>query len=97
MIEEYERLILERINNPGWVTTRGILLDPTGEGAREDHLQVEEAMRNLEERGQVTLWKLILQDHGGELLTAARPGLELDRDLEERGAWATAVRYNPAS
>jgi hypothetical protein len=97
MVEEYEKLILERIDAPGWVTTRGILLDPTGEGAEEDHRQVETAMKNLAEKGRVTLWTLILQDNAGELLTAARPGLELDRDLEQRGAWATAVRYNPES
>lgn len=97
MVEHYEKLILERIDKPGWVTTRGILLDPAGVGAEEDHRQVEEAMKNLAEQGKVTLWRLILQDDAGELLTAARPDLELDRDLEERGAWATAVRYEPES
>lgn len=94
MVEEYKKLIMDRIDSPGWVTTRGILLDPTGAAAEEDHHQVEEAMRNLAREGKVTLWRLILQDNAGELLTAARPGLELDRDLEERGAWATAVRHN---
>lgn len=94
MEKDIERLVLERIANPGWVTTRGILLDPEGKSSREDHKQVEEVMKRLAERGLVTLWTLILQEGKENLLTAARPGIELDKDLEQRGAWATAEPYN---
>jgi len=90
-----EKLILDRIDSPGWVTTRGILLDPEGKSSAEEHRLVEQVMISLAERGQVTLWRLILQDGGENLLAAARPGLELDKDLEKRGAWARAEPHHP--
>lgn len=90
-----EELIMERITHPGWVTTRGILLDPTGNTAKEEHRLVETVMESLAERGLVTLWRLIVLDGAEELVAAARPGLQLDKDLEERGAWARAEPYPP--
>jgi len=93
MDKNLEELIIERIDRPGWVTTRGILLDPSGRLSDEEHEKVKEAMKSLAGRGVVTLWRLIIQDDGGELLAAARPGLELDKDLERRGAWAKAFPY----
>jgi hypothetical protein len=95
MEKSIEELILERIERPGWVSTRGILLDPGGHLDREEHRMAEEAMKSLAKRGLVTLWKLVIRDQGQELLAAARPGLELDKDLEQRGAWARAVKYEP--
>lgn len=93
MEKSLEQLVMERIDRPGWVSTRGILLDPTGALNQEEHRQAEEAMKRLAEQGLVTLWRLIMQDTEEELLAAARPGLALDKDLEERGAWARAVKY----
>jgi hypothetical protein len=90
-----EELIMDRITTPGWVTTRGILLDPTGNSSREEHRLVETVMESLAERGLVTLWRLILQEGNEELIAAARPGLQLDKDLEQRGAWARAEPYQP--
>lgn len=89
----YERIILERIERPGWVSTRGVLLDPTGISAQEEIRIVEEVMKELARKGLVVLWRLIIEADGQELLAAARPDLELDRDLEDRGAWARAKRY----
>lgn len=87
-----EEKIMARIKNPGWVTSRGILSDPSGQADPEERLKIEEAMKSLAERGRVKLWRLILEADGSELMTAARPDLELDKDLESRGAWAKAVR-----
>lgn len=93
MEKSLEQLIMERIERPGWVSTRGILQDPGGQLDAEEHRRAEAAMKKLAEEGRVTLWRLIIQERDEELLAAARPGFELDKDLEERGAWAKAVRY----
>jgi hypothetical protein len=95
MTKEIEEVIMDRINGPGWVTTRGVLRDPSGQSNEEDYTAVEEAMKKLAEKGLVTLWKLKLEYEDAVLLAAAKPGLELDRDLEERGAAAKAERYSP--
>jgi hypothetical protein len=91
-MSEIERDILERINNPGWVTTRGVLKDSSGSLPEDEHVEVEKIMRDLSERGLVVLWKLHITHEGISLLAAARPGYELDKELEQRGAWATAER-----
>ncbi|MDD3472645.1 MAG: hypothetical protein PHS86_07675 [Syntrophaceae bacterium] len=88
-----EKIILERVIVPGWVTTRGVLKDPTGEMADEESKRVELVMKNLADKNQVKLWKLIMQDNGTELMVAARNGFELDKDLEARNAWAKAVPF----
>ncbi len=88
-----EKVILDRVQAPGWVTTRGVLRDPSGEMADEESKRVEMVMKDLASKGQVTLWKLIMQDNGTELMVAARNGLELDKDLEARNAWAKATPY----
>ena len=93
MDKTLEELIMERIERPGWVSTRGVLQDPSGAKSEEEHKRAEQAMKDLAAQGRVTLWRLIIHDHNEELLAAARPGLELDKDLEERGAWAQAVPY----
>ncbi|MGC8658831.1 MAG: hypothetical protein ACP5U1_07130 [Desulfomonilaceae bacterium] len=93
MDSEIEQKIMDRIKNPGWVSTRGILVDPTSPVGSEEYLRIQSVMRSLSERGMVVLWRLILESDGSELLAAARPDLELDKDLESRGAWAKAVRY----
>jgi len=85
-----EKAIMDRIQQPGWVTTRGILRDPAGEAAEEEHREVEEVMRDLARRGLIKLWRLNIKDQGEVIMAAARPDLELDRDLEQRGAWAVA-------
>jgi hypothetical protein len=92
MDDKLEKAILDRVDKPGWVTTRGILLDPAGESAKEEHRRVEEAMKSLAKRGLVTLWRLNIKDQGVEVLAAAKPDLELDKDLERRGAAAVATR-----
>ena len=95
MEKSLEQLIVERIERPGWVSTRGILSDPGGESDPKEHARAEEAMKKLAAEGRVVLWRLIIKERGEELLAAARPGFELDRDLKDRGAWAEAVRYEP--
>ncbi len=92
MKQEIERKIMSRIENPGWVTSRGILTDPSGQENPEESLKIEEAMKSLAEQGRVNLWRLILEADGSELVTVARPDLELDKELEQRGAWAKAIR-----
>jgi len=93
MDEKIEKIILDRIEKPGWFSTRAVLRDPRGQFSDEDLPRVEAVMKRLAEKGLVTLWRLILEQEGVELLAASRPGLELDKDLEQRGAWAKAVRY----
>jgi hypothetical protein len=90
---EIERKILDRVKNPGWVTIRGILIDPTSQSDSEEYLMIQQVMRSLAERGLVTLWRLVLEADGSELMAVARPNLELDKDLENRGAWAKAFRH----
>jgi hypothetical protein len=93
MEDEIERSIMDRIKEPGWVTTRGILRDPVGELDSEEYRHIEAAMKRLHERGLVSLWKLTVQNDGAVLMTAARPDYQLDTELEERGGWAKAERY----
>ncbi len=89
-----EEVIMDRIKGPGWVTTRGVLKDPSGQSNQEEVRSVEEAMKELAEKGLVKLWRLKLEYEDAVLLAAARPDLELDKDLEQRGAAAKAERYN---
>ncbi|MDA8406513.1 MAG: hypothetical protein M0T73_06620 [Deltaproteobacteria bacterium] len=93
MESDIEQKILDRIKNPGWVTTRGILLDPASPADSEESLKIQAVMRSLSDKGMVALWRLVIEADGTELMAAARPDLELDKDLERRGAWARAVRY----
>lgn len=93
MESDIEKKVLDRINNPGWVTTRGLLLDPASPADSEENLKIQAVMRLLSDKGLVTLWRLVLEADGTELMAAARPDLELDKDLERRGAWAKAIRY----
>ena len=51
-------------------------------------------MKRLEEKGLVTLWRVKLEYQDTVLMAAARPTLELDKDLEQRGAAAKAERYS---
>ncbi len=95
MSKGIEETIMDRINGPGWVTTRGVLKDPSGQSTEEEVREVEDAMKRLAEKGLLTLWRLKLEYEDAVLLAAARPGLELDKDLEERGAAAKAERYSP--
>ncbi len=93
MESDIEKKILDRIKNPGWVTTRGILLDPASPADSEENMNIQAVMRSLSNKGMVALWRLILEADGTELMAAARPDLELDKDLDRRGAWAKAIRY----
>ncbi len=95
MNKDIEEAIMERINRPGWVTTRGVLPGASGQSEEEDYRMVEEAMKRLAEEGLVTLWRLALENEPVELLAAAKPGFELDKDLEQRGAAARAQKYVP--
>jgi hypothetical protein len=92
MEKSFEEIILERIEGPGWVATRGVVRDPRAADAAEIE-EAEQAMKSLAERGLVTLWRLIIEQDGSQMMAAARPGLQLDKDLEERGAWARAEPY----
>ncbi len=88
-----EKAIMDRIEAPGWVTTRGVLRDPSGQMADEESRRVEAVMKTLADKKLVTLWTLVMQDNGTELMVAARNGLALDKDLEARNAWAKAVPF----
>ncbi len=93
MEHDIEREIMDRIKSPGWVTSRGLLKDPTGQLDEQEYAQIEEVMKRLGEQGTVVLWRLKLQNEDTELLTVAKPGYELDKELEKRGAWAKAEKY----
>jgi hypothetical protein len=95
MSHNFERMIVERLEKPGWVTTRGVLRDPTGQADPEDYVTVEEVMHDLASRGVAALWYLILDEGGVQVLAAARPDLELDKELQQRNAAARAERYEP--
>ena len=93
MPHDYEKMILERMTQPGWVTTRGILGDPTGQADPEDYLELEELMKEMAANGAITLWTLTLDEDGSSVMAAVRPGIELDKELEARNAAAKAARY----
>jgi hypothetical protein len=92
MADNMEQAILERMEKPGWVATRGLVSDPTAENLEEEYREAERAMRELAEKGKVTLWRLKVTHEQIEFLAAVRPGFDLDKELETRGAWATATR-----
>jgi hypothetical protein len=93
MEDSIEREIMERIKSPGWVTSRGLLRDPAGQLEEQEYAHIEAVMKRLGEQGVVVLWRLKLQNEDTELLSVARPGYELDKELEKRGAWAKAAKY----
>jgi len=93
MEESIEHEILGRLKSPGWVTSRGLLRDPAGELDPQEYAAIEAVMKKLASEGSVVLWRLKLQNEDSELLAVARPDYELDKELEQRGAWATAERY----
>ena len=94
MKEDLEKAIMEKIEIPGWTASRGLLRDPTSKDTDEEYRLIEDAMRSLAGQGKVRLWRLILEQDGSELMAVAKPDLELDKDLEERGAWAKAILYD---
>jgi hypothetical protein len=89
MSKGIEEAIMDRINGPGWVTTRGMLKDPSGQATEEEVQRVEDAMKRLAEKGLVTLWRLKLE-RGCRAAGCNQADLELDKDLEQRGAAAKA-------
>ena len=92
MDDRLERTILKKIELAGWTTTRALLDDPSEDPSEEEVRRIEAAMANLSSKGLATLWRLVPESGAGELMAAVRPGFELDKDLEQRGAWATAYR-----
>jgi hypothetical protein len=90
---EIEERILQRIDKPGWVATRGLVSEPDDPSAQHEYGIIEDIMKSLAHRGVVELWRISLLDGGQSYLAAARPELKLDKDLEQRGAWATAEKY----
>jgi hypothetical protein len=92
MLDNIEETILKRLKSPGWTTTRALQQNPNEDPSPEELRRIEEAMMRLARQGKVTLWRLVPDHVESELMVAARPGLELDRELEERGAWAKAYR-----
>jgi hypothetical protein len=93
MPHDYEKIILDRLTQPGWITTRGVLRDPSGQADPDDYLAVEEVMKEMAAAGAITLWTLILDEDGKSVMAAARPGMELDKELQQRNAVAKAQRY----
>ncbi len=94
MEDNIEKAIMEKIQIPGWTASRGMLKDPTSETTQEEFRLIEDAMRSLAGQGKVRLWRLTMEQDGSEFMAAAKPDLELDKDLEERGAWAKAKPYD---
>jgi hypothetical protein len=94
MPHDYGQIILERIAQPGWVTTRGVLRDPTGQADPEDYLALEELMKEMAANGVVALWTLTLDEDGSSVMAAVRPGIELDKELQLRNAAAKAQRLS---
>lgn len=92
MDDRLESTILKKIELAGWTTTRALLSEPSEEPSDEEVRRIEAAMANLANKGLATLWRLVPGSGAGELMAAVRPGFELDKDLEQRGAWATADR-----
>jgi hypothetical protein len=95
MTHNFEQIIVDRLEGPGWVTTRGVLRDPTGQADPEDYAAVQDVMSSLAAQGVVSLWRLTLDNEGAVVLAAARPDLELDKELKRRDASAKAERYQP--
>jgi len=90
---EIEENILQRIEKPGWVATRGLVRDPDAPSAEKEYGAIENVMKDLRNRGLVQLWLIRVLDGNESYLAAANPELKLDEDLQKRGAWATAERY----
>jgi hypothetical protein len=95
MTHNFEQIIVERLKSPGWVTTRGVLRDPTGQADPDDYAAVEEVMSSLLATGAASLWRLILDEDGSYVLAAARPDMDLEKELRQRDAAARAERYQP--
>ena len=94
MPRDYEKVILERLTQPGWITTRGVLRDPTGQADPDDYQAVEEVMKEMAANGVITLWTLTLDVDERSVMAAVRPGMELDKELQQRNASAKAERYS---
>ncbi|MBM4326878.1 MAG: hypothetical protein FJ118_06905 [Deltaproteobacteria bacterium] len=94
--EELKKAVLIKLEGPGWTTARAVLAIVGGEMDESEMRRVEEAMLELAAEGKVELWRLILDEDKSEVLVAALPGMELDKELERRQAWAMAVRYAAA-
>lgn len=92
MREQLEQAIREKLKHSGWAAMRALLADPSEEPAAEEVGRIEDAMRNLAARGEVTLWKLTYKYDDVNMMAVSRPDLDLSADLEQRGAWATAER-----
>jgi hypothetical protein len=91
--DELKKAVLTKLQGPGWTTARAVLAIVGSDIDEEETRRVEKAMRELAKEGKVILWKLILDADKSEMLVAALPALELDKELEKRQAWAKAVRY----
>jgi len=91
--EELRKAVLTKLEGPGWTTARAVLAIAGSDMDEEETRRVEETMLELAKEGKVQLWTLILDADKSEMLVAALPTLELDKELEKRQAWAKAVRY----
>ncbi|MFH0825165.1 MAG: hypothetical protein V2B18_20635 [Pseudomonadota bacterium] len=94
-MNEYEGIedrIMEMLDRPGWVSVRGCVNPSSSPPTEEELRRVETVMYAVAKQGRAALWRLIIQDGAEELLAVARPDLELDKELEQRSAWAKAVR-----
>jgi hypothetical protein len=92
MQEELETAILDKIERGGWTASRALAANPSEEPSPQELEEIEQAMRNLAERGAVALWRLSHHHQALVLLAASKPDLDLGAELESRGAWATAER-----
>ena len=92
MADNTEQEILDRIEIPGWTTTRAVLQDGLDDAPKAAYERIENVMRVMAREGKVCLWRLVYDEGKGELLAAAKTDLDLDKELRERGAWATAER-----
>ena len=93
--EDVTEAILDKIAHAGWAASRALLKNPLEEPTPEEVDTIEQAMKALAREGRVSLWRLEYKHEPLEFMAAARPDLQLDKELEERGAWATATRLDP--
>ncbi len=95
MDTDLEQQILKKLEGPGWTTARGVLMEPEDRDNAELHKAVERVMREMARKGALKLWKIKYKHEPLEMIAVSVPALQLDRELEERGAWAIAEPLDP--
>jgi hypothetical protein len=96
LAEDLKQAVMEKIGHAGWAASRALLRNPAEEPSPEEIDAIEQAMKALAREGLVSLWRLEYKHEPISFMAVAKPDMELDKELEERGAWAVAVRLDPS-